>query len=65
MSVTAYKNLVNGAWVGSANTRKIVNPANGQALAVVPDASKQDVDCAIAVGFSVSSPHATSSGNLE
>ena len=48
MSVTTYKNLVNGAWVGSADTRQIVNPATGQALAVVPEASKAEVDRAIA-----------------
>ena len=44
-----YKNYVNNEWVGSADTRELVNPANGQPLAVVPVASRQDVERAIAV----------------
>ncbi|HTS17930.1 MAG TPA: aldehyde dehydrogenase family protein [Verrucomicrobiae bacterium] len=39
-----YKNYVNGEWVGGTTSRDIVNPATGEALAVVPEANKGDVD---------------------
>ena len=44
-----YKNYVNNEWVGAADTREIVNPATAQPIAVVPVASRQDVERAIAV----------------
>ena len=44
-----YKNYVNNEWVGTTETRQIVNPANGQTIAVVPEATRYDVDRAIAV----------------
>jgi betaine-aldehyde dehydrogenase len=44
-----YKNYVNNEWVGAAKTREIINPATGEAIAVVPEASKEDVTRAIAV----------------
>ena len=45
----SYKLYVNNEWVGGADTREIVNPANGQPLAVVAEADRQDVERAIAV----------------
>ena len=42
-----YKNYVNNEWVGGAGSRDIVNPATGEAFAVVPEAGKADVDRAV------------------
>ena len=43
-----YKMYVNNEFVGAAGTREIVNPATGETIAVVPEASKKDVECAVA-----------------
>src|SRR3989441_1020037 len=43
-----YKNYVNHEWVTSKKTREIINPFNGDPIAIVPEASKKDVDEAIA-----------------
>ncbi|HUK83900.1 MAG TPA: aldehyde dehydrogenase family protein, partial [Verrucomicrobiae bacterium] len=43
-----YKMYVNNEFVGAAGTREIVNPATGETIAVVPEASKKDVDRAVA-----------------
>jgi len=42
-----YKNYINNEWVGSKKTRVIVNPANGETIAVVPESSKAEVDEAV------------------
>jgi len=43
-----YKSLVNNEWVTSKKTREVLNPFNGETIAVVPESSKKDVDSAIA-----------------
>ena len=40
----SYKNFVNNKWVSGAGTRDIINPATGEPFAVVPEASKSDVE---------------------
>ncbi len=47
-AMKTYKNYVNNEWVTAAATREIINPATGEAIATVPEASKEDVDRAIA-----------------
>jgi betaine-aldehyde dehydrogenase len=42
-----YKMFVNHQWVGAAGRRQIVNPATGEAFAVVPEANAADVDQAV------------------
>jgi len=42
-----FKNFVNNEWIAGRNTREVVNPFNGEKIAIVPEASKQDVDHAI------------------
>src|SRR6267378_547625 len=42
-----YKNYVNHGWVTSKKTREIINPFNGDPIAIVPEASRKDVDTAI------------------
>src|SRR3989441_1053317 len=42
-----FKNFVNNEWIAGRDTREVVNPFNGEKIAVVPEASKQDVDHAI------------------
>jgi betaine-aldehyde dehydrogenase len=42
-----YKNYVNKEWVSGAGSRDIVNPATGEAFAVVPEAARADVDRAV------------------
>jgi len=44
-----YPNYVNNEWVSSKKTREVINPFNGETIAVVPEASKKDVDEAIGV----------------
>src|SRR6266516_2103372 len=44
-----YPNDVNNEWVSSKKTREVINPFNGETIAVVPEASKKDVDEAIGV----------------
>src|SRR3989454_7515816 len=44
----SYKSLVNNEWVTSKKTREVLNPFNGETIAVVPESSKKDVDTAIA-----------------
>jgi betaine-aldehyde dehydrogenase len=44
----AYKMYVNNEFVSAAGTREIVNPATAEPIAVVPEASKKDVDSAVA-----------------
>src|SRR5207245_1453127 len=41
-------NYVNHEWVTSKKTREIINPFNGDPIAIVPEASKKDVDEAVA-----------------
>jgi betaine-aldehyde dehydrogenase len=48
MSVPTYKMLIGGEWVAAKNTRTILNPANGEVMAIVPEAGKEDVDRAVA-----------------
>jgi len=43
-----YKMYVNNEFVGATGSREIVNPATGEAIAVVPEAGKADVDKAVA-----------------
>src|ERR1051325_7886782 len=43
-----YQNYVNNEWVKGANTREIINPADGKPFAIVPEASTQEVDRAVA-----------------
>src|SRR5205823_14333724 len=43
-----YQNYVNGDWVTSKKTREIINPFNGEPIAIVPEAGKKAVDEAIA-----------------
>ena len=42
-----FKNFVNNEWIAGRDTREVVNPFNGEKIAIVPEASKQDVDHAI------------------
>src|SRR5437870_1481296 len=42
-----YKSLVNNEWVTSKKTREVLNPFNGETIALVPEASKKDVEPAI------------------
>src|SRR5213083_2219855 len=44
-----YKNLVNNEWVTSKKTREVLNPFNGDTIAIVPESGKKDVDTAIGV----------------
>src|SRR5258708_3950242 len=48
MAMRTYKNYINNEWVGSSATREVINPATAEAIAVVPEASKEDADRAIA-----------------
>src|SRR3989441_7924262 len=43
-----YSNYVNNEWVSSKRTREVLNPFNGETIALVPESSKKDVDTAIA-----------------
>ena len=43
-----YRMLINGALVAAAETFAVVNPATGEEIARVPDASEADLDAAIA-----------------
>src|SRR2546429_8221861 len=43
-----YRNYVNNEWVTSKKTREIINPFNGEPIAVVPEAGRKDVDQAVA-----------------
>src|ERR1041385_1606042 len=43
-----YKNYVNNEWVTTKKTRAVINPFNGETIAIVPEASKKEVDAAIA-----------------
>jgi betaine-aldehyde dehydrogenase len=47
--MTAYKMYIGGAWVNSADgkTREITDPANGETIATVPEATAADVDKAV------------------
>ncbi len=42
-----YKNFVKGEWVSFKGTRHIINPFNGEILAIVPEATQADVNSAI------------------
>src|SRR5213593_214182 len=44
-----YRNYVNDEWVNSKQTREVINPFNGDTIAIVPEAGKRDVDEAIGV----------------
>src|SRR5262247_3342117 len=43
----AYRNYINHEWVASRKTRQVINPFNGQPIAIVAESSKKDVDDAI------------------
>src|SRR5438094_7946605 len=43
-----YSSLVNNEWVTSKKTREVLNPFNGETIALVPESGKKDVDTAIA-----------------
>ncbi len=43
-----YSNYVNNEWVSSKRTREVLNPFNGETIALVPESGKKDVDTAIA-----------------
>src|SRR5947208_8615847 len=43
-----YSNFVNNECVSSKRTREVLNPFNGETIALVPESSKEDVDRAIA-----------------
>ena len=43
-----YKNYVDGEWVPCKRTSEVINPFNGETIAVVPEAGKKEVDAAIA-----------------
>ncbi|MCS7012308.1 MAG: aldehyde dehydrogenase family protein [Chloroherpetonaceae bacterium] len=44
-----YQMFINGEWVNAADggTRQIIDPANGEVLATVPEATSEDVDKAV------------------
>src|SRR5215510_12519816 len=42
-----YKNYINHEWVSMDGTREIINPFNSEVIAVVPEASRSDVDQAV------------------
>src|SRR5437773_7310745 len=42
-----YPTYVKNEWVSSQKTREVINPFNGETIALVPEASKKDVDEAI------------------
>src|SRR2546429_9524169 len=49
VTVSSYKNIVGGEWVGSASGETVegVNPATGEAIAEVPRGTKDDADRAV------------------
>src|SRR6266700_339626 len=48
LQLKTYKNYINNEWQSSKKTREIVNPFNGDPIAVAAEASKKDVDDAVA-----------------
>ncbi|MAJ24739.1 MAG: carnitine dehydratase, partial [Rickettsiales bacterium] len=44
-----YKMLIDGAWVEARDggTFTSINPATGEKWAVIPEATAEDVDCAV------------------
>ncbi len=48
LQLKTYKNYINNEWLSSKKTREIVNPFNGDPIAVAAEASKKDVDDAVA-----------------
>src|SRR5262245_39866888 len=48
MAESRWTMLIDGAEVDSAETRPVLNPATGQTVASVPEASAEDVDRALA-----------------
>ncbi|HBZ93973.1 MAG TPA: aldehyde dehydrogenase [Pseudomonas sp.] len=48
MSETTYQNYIDNAFVGSDKLIEVRNPATGDLLARIPEASNEQVDCAIA-----------------
>jgi acyl-CoA reductase-like NAD-dependent aldehyde dehydrogenase len=44
----AHKNFINNQWTASKKTRDVVNPFNQETIGVVAEASKKDVDDAVA-----------------
>jgi len=46
--MSVQKHYINNEWVSSKKTREIVNPFNGETLAVVAEATRNDADSAIA-----------------
>src|SRR6266571_1932776 len=48
LQLKTYKNYINNEWLSSKKTREVVNPFNGETIALVAEASKKDVDDAVA-----------------
>src|SRR5262249_37360845 len=44
---TARKNFINNEWIGSRKKREVINPFNGETIAVVAESSRKDVDDAV------------------
>jgi len=44
-----YRSYVNNEWVSSNKTREVINPFDGETIALVPEAGKKDIDEAIGV----------------
>ena len=48
-----YKMLIDGAWVGASDGKAFesVNPTTGQVWAMIPEATAEDVDCAVRAAY--------------
>lgn len=44
----SYKNYINNEWSGAPKTREIINPANGEPIARVPECGEAEVNAAVA-----------------
>src|SRR5262245_28938341 len=44
---TPYKDFINNEWIAAKKTRAVVNPFNGETIAVVAESSRKDVDDAV------------------
>ena len=57
VTVRTLQNFVGGKWVDSTGetAREIVSPVTGETLAEAPDASREDVDRAVAAARSAAS----------
>ena len=48
LQLKAFKNFVNNEWTTSKKTRQVVNPFNGETIAVVAESNKKNVDDSVA-----------------